>query len=108
MGSHLSFASLLPPPRRAPPRLSRAADQLTKEERDFYEENGYLVVKNQLPEEVLKVYRDRFCALANGETDRPPMMTMVQENRTRAATHLAPIGASSPAFTAHSLSDSEK
>ena len=79
MGSHLSFASLLPPPRRAPPRLSRAADQLTKEERDFYEENGYLVVKNQLPEEVLKVYRDRFCALANGETDRPPMMTMMRD-----------------------------
>ena len=36
------------------------------------------------------------------------MMTPAQDSKTKAATHLALIGASSPALTVQSRSDSEK
>jgi len=37
------------------------------------------VIKNLLPADLLKVYRDRFVALANNEVERPPMMTLMRD-----------------------------
>src|SRR6516162_576828 len=42
------------------------------------------------------------------DISRPPMITPAQDSRTTAATHLALIGASSPALTVQSRSDNEK
>lgn len=38
---------------------------LTTEQRDFYEENGYLVIKNLVNKEDLKTYHDRFVDICN-------------------------------------------
>jgi phytanoyl-CoA hydroxylase len=37
------------------------------------------VIKHLLAPELLKVYRDRFVALANGEVARPPLMTVMRD-----------------------------
>lgn len=53
---------------------------LTKEQRDFYEENGFFVVRKQLPVELLEVFRQRFIKLCNKEVkDVSPFLTFMRD-----------------------------
>ena len=42
---------------------------LTEEQRDFYEKNGYVIVKKLLNEQELKAYEKRFKAICNQEVE---------------------------------------
>jgi len=52
---------------------------LSAEQRRFYEKNGFLVIKRLYPESDLEKYRQRFVAIANGEIERAPTMTMMRD-----------------------------
>lgn len=51
---------------------------LTKEQRQFYEENGYLVIKKLVPEHHLQRYRERFEKICKGEI-KVPMLTIMRD-----------------------------
>ena len=51
-------------------------DVLTKEEVDFYNKNGYLVVRNLVPQEQLNKYLHRFNQICNREVRVPSMIVM--------------------------------
>ena len=53
-------------------------DVLTEEEIDFYNKNGYLVVRNLVPQELLDKYLHRFQQICNGEV-RVPSMTVMKD-----------------------------
>jgi len=52
---------------------------LTKEQREQYEKDGYFVVKRLIPEQELEKYKERFIAIANGDVERSPTMTMMRD-----------------------------
>ncbi|XP_077294009.1 phytanoyl-CoA dioxygenase, peroxisomal-like [Arctopsyche grandis] len=49
---------------------------LTKEQKDFYEKNGYLVIKKLIPDDILEKCRQHFVDLCNGAVDKGPMVMM--------------------------------
>lgn len=49
---------------------------LTPEQRAFYEQNGFLVVKNVVPEEKIELYRDRFKDICSGKISTYGMTLM--------------------------------
>lgn len=57
-------------------KFTRNDTVLTKEQRDFYEENGYIVIKNLVPKEKIDVYRERFENICNGQVKVPGMIVM--------------------------------
>lgn len=52
---------------------------LTKQQRDFYEENGYILIKNLIPANELEIYRQRFIDIADGKVARAPTMTAMKD-----------------------------
>eukprot|EP00455_Lapot_gusevi_P042961 TRINITY_DN5171_c0_g1_i1.p1 TRINITY_DN5171_c0_g1~~TRINITY_DN5171_c0_g1_i1.p1 ORF type:complete len:349 (-),score=99.10 TRINITY_DN5171_c0_g1_i1:182-1165(-) len=52
---------------------------LTPEQRAFYDENGFIMIKGLLPADRLEMYRERFCKIANGEVERVPSMLMMRD-----------------------------
>ena len=46
-----------------------AAKKLTKKQRDFYEENGFLVIPNLVPSELIDECYKRFIDIVNGDVD---------------------------------------
>jgi len=54
-------------------------DVLTKEQRDFYEKNGYIVFKKLIPQEDLDRFKRHFQKLCSGEAPRVPTMTMMRD-----------------------------
>lgn len=54
-------------------------DVLTKEQRDFYEKNGYIVFKKLIPQEDLDRYKRHFQKLCSGEAPRVPTMTVMRD-----------------------------
>ncbi|KAI8806840.1 phytanoyl-CoA 2-hydroxylase in complex with iron and 2-Oxoglutarate [Cladochytrium replicatum] len=60
--------------------LTPHADKvLTPEQRAFYEENGYFLVKKLVPEVELQKYKRRFIELAEGTVPRPITMLMMKD-----------------------------
>lgn len=51
-------------------------DLLTQEEVDFYNKNGYLVVRDLVPQELLAKYLHRFNQICKGEVREPSMTVM--------------------------------
>lgn len=49
---------------------------LSREQRDFYEKNGFLVIRKLVPTERLAKYRSRFEKICNGEVKVPNMTVM--------------------------------
>ncbi|KAF6025709.1 PHYH [Bugula neritina] len=49
---------------------------LSQEQRQFYEDNGYLVVKNLVPSEPLQDYVDHFQKICQGEASAPLLVVM--------------------------------
>ena len=63
-------------------------DLLTQEQVDFYNTNGYLVVRNLVPQELLNRYRDRFRQICNDVVKVPGItvmrdVTYAKANRSR-------------------------
>jgi hypothetical protein len=52
---------------------------LTAEQRAFYEENGYIVVKNLVPIADLEMYRARFQAICDGKVPKAGIMTIMRD-----------------------------
>jgi hypothetical protein len=52
---------------------------LTLAQREFYEENGYIVFPRLVPAADLEAYRDRFNALCDGTVMKSPMMTLMRD-----------------------------
>lgn len=50
--------------------------KLTPSQRQFYEENGFLVIKNVVPSDKLEVYRQRFKGICNGQVPKWGMTLM--------------------------------
>ncbi len=68
--SSVSVQTSLPPGRNAYRyTLGSSAETLTQEQRDFYEENGFLVVKGLVPIENLDQYRERFRQICTKEVE---------------------------------------
>lgn len=61
---------------------------LTREQQAFYEENGFLIVRNVVPKEDLERYRVRFVQLCNREVQAPPMMTVMRDLSNAKDRHL--------------------
>ncbi|KAI5716080.1 hypothetical protein M8J76_000656 [Diaphorina citri] len=53
-----------------------ANNLLTREQQEFYEVEGYLVIPKLIEDEVLDECRDRFVALCEGRVDKGPMTMM--------------------------------
>ena len=53
-------------------------DILSQEDVDFYNKNGYLVVRNLVPQELLDKYLKRFNQICNGEV-RVPFITVMKD-----------------------------
>ena len=69
-------------------RLVLQNDLLTEEQVDFYNTNGYLVVRNLVPQELLNKYYDRFRQICNGVVKVPGItvmrdVTYAKANRSR-------------------------
>ncbi|XP_064604818.1 phytanoyl-CoA dioxygenase, peroxisomal-like [Liolophura sinensis] len=56
--------------------LENPLKTLTKNQRNFYEENGYLVIKYLVPVSALQSYRKRFAEICNGECTVPGLTVM--------------------------------
>jgi len=54
-------------------------DLLTDEQRQYYEDNGYLVIRNLVPKNELEIYRQRFIDLAEGRIHPPATITMMRD-----------------------------
>lgn len=52
---------------------------LTQEQRDFYEENGYLIIRKLVTEEKIDEYRKRFIDLCELPAERPVTMTVMRD-----------------------------
>jgi phytanoyl-CoA hydroxylase len=52
---------------------------LTLQQRQFYEENGFLVFRKLVPQADLDIYRQHFTKLCNGEIPRAPTMTVMRD-----------------------------
>lgn len=52
---------------------------LTPEQRDFYEENGFLVVENLVGDDEIQTYNDRFQEICDGRTQRDVMMIVMKD-----------------------------
>eukprot|EP00164_Ancoracysta_twista_P001072 GFYU01001401.1.p1 GENE.GFYU01001401.1~~GFYU01001401.1.p1 ORF type:complete len:330 (-),score=100.78 GFYU01001401.1:210-1199(-) len=52
---------------------------LSKEQRDFYEKNGFIVIRNLFPATDIEKYRKRFIQIASGEVPKGPTMTMMRD-----------------------------
>ena len=60
--------------------IDEFADKLlTKEQRQFYEENGYLVIHNHLSKEDVKILNDHFDNLAKNPKIRVPNMNLMRD-----------------------------
>lgn len=60
--------------------VDETADKvLTKEQRDFYEENGYLVIRNLMTSEELKRWDDRFVDICRNPEKRPLGMQILRD-----------------------------
>lgn len=60
-------------------RYTLSNHRLTQEQRDFYEKNGFLVIKKLVSPDNLEMYRKRFQQICSGEIPKPPMMTMMRD-----------------------------
>lgn len=56
--------------------LDSAAKKLTKKQRDFYEENGFLVIPNLVPSELIDECYQRFIDIVNGDVDSGSILKM--------------------------------
>jgi phytanoyl-CoA hydroxylase len=56
--------------------VNEANDVLTKEQRDFYEANGFLVIKNNVRKEKIARYRERFADICSGKVKVPGLTIM--------------------------------
>lgn len=52
---------------------------LTEEQRDFYEENGYLIIRNLVTHDKIDKYRQRFIELCEQPAQRPVTMTVMRD-----------------------------
>lgn len=52
---------------------------LTEEQRKFYDENGYILIKKLVPEKDIERWRQRFLAIANGEVEVEPTMLVMRD-----------------------------
>jgi phytanoyl-CoA hydroxylase len=62
-------------------RFTREGKAFTPAQRQFYEENGFIVIKNLVPKDKLAVYRKRFLDICDGKVD-PYAMTVMKEVST--------------------------
>ena len=62
--------------------------RLTAAQRDFYEKNGFIVIKGVVPPSDLEAYRERFVKLCNREVESPPMMTVMRDLSNAKDRHL--------------------
>ncbi|KHJ97935.1 hypothetical protein OESDEN_02091 [Oesophagostomum dentatum] len=51
---------------------------LSQEQKQFYEKNGYLLIRNCVPNYELERYKDRFRDICQGK-DVPPNMTVMRD-----------------------------
>jgi phytanoyl-CoA hydroxylase len=49
---------------------------LTLEQRKFYEENGFILIKKVVSPKDISIFRDRFIEIANSEEASPDMLVM--------------------------------
>jgi phytanoyl-CoA hydroxylase len=52
---------------------------LTKEQRDFYEKNGFIVIPNLISDEKIEMYKKRFTVLCENPKERPASMTVMRD-----------------------------
>lgn len=52
---------------------------ITVEQRDFYEKNGYLLIRNVVPQSDLDKYKQHFIDIANGAIERSMGMTVMRD-----------------------------
>ncbi|CAD5117938.1 unnamed protein product [Dimorphilus gyrociliatus] len=52
---------------------------LTKEQREFYEKNGYLVIKKLVPPEKIQKFVDRFAEIVENKDDKVPGMIIMRD-----------------------------
>lgn len=62
----------------APDSLVVPNDVLSQEQVDFYNKNGYLVIRNLVPQELLNEYLERFNQICDGEV-RVPGITVMKD-----------------------------
>jgi len=62
----------------APDSLVVPNDVLSQEQVDFYNKNGYLVIRNLVPQELLNEYLERFHQICDGEV-RVPGITVMKD-----------------------------
>jgi phytanoyl-CoA hydroxylase len=55
------------------------SDILTSEQREFYEINGYLLIRGLLSEDDIKLYIETFRQLANGKRPKPATMLLMKD-----------------------------
>ena len=60
----------------APDSLVVPNDVLSQEQVDFYNKNGYLVIRNLVPQELLNKYLERFNQICDGEVQVPGITVM--------------------------------
>eukprot|EP01104_Vermistella_antarctica_P007782 TRINITY_DN1912_c0_g1_i1.p1 TRINITY_DN1912_c0_g1~~TRINITY_DN1912_c0_g1_i1.p1 ORF type:complete len:345 (-),score=74.68 TRINITY_DN1912_c0_g1_i1:755-1789(-) len=60
-------------------RYTRGDGMFTPEQRDFYENNGYIVIKDLVTDEELDGYRDHFVKLCKGEVEKQPSMLLMRD-----------------------------
>src|SRR5918912_482581 len=53
--------------------------QLTKEQANLYDEQGYILVKGLLPQEKIDLYNRRFADIANGIVPKKPFMILMKD-----------------------------
>ena len=59
--------------------VRRFAHVLTDEEIAFYNENGYILVRNNLTAIDVEKYNNRFLDIITGKVERPKTMTMMKD-----------------------------
>lgn len=74
--TNTASTSSLPSPQRRKFRFTQDGCKLSEEERAFYEENGFVVIKRLVAPEKLDVYRDRFAQICKREVKVPNLTIM--------------------------------
>lgn len=64
------------------------SDILSSDDRAFYEENGYLLVRNLVSPDDIERYRKRFVQIANKQVDYSPSMTVMRDVALAKQKHL--------------------
>eukprot|EP01137_Pigoraptor_chileana_P030710 Opistho-2@17578 len=59
--------------------MDESSDLLSPEQRQFYETNGYIVIKRLIEPELLEKWKAHFVKLCNGEEEVPSTMTVMRD-----------------------------